>query len=147
MSKQDVRTSSRNIGPQHQKYSSIFHCTHGVLFYPCVHQTHLECLLLKTLFEVPVMFDFETLPNNMWWCRCTHIHTHTHTHRLKGRGIGNKCFALSACDDSKGKHVVVMWCRIIFKVFWPRNPTFICNSPAVVLGESLATKTFLLTVH
>ncbi len=26
------RTSSRNIGPQHQKYSSIFHFTHGVLF-------------------------------------------------------------------------------------------------------------------
>ncbi len=28
------RTSSRNIGPEHQKYSSIFHCTHGVLFIP-----------------------------------------------------------------------------------------------------------------
>ncbi len=28
------RTSSRNIGPQHHKYSSIFHCTHGVLFIP-----------------------------------------------------------------------------------------------------------------
>ncbi len=28
------RTSSRNIGPQPQKYSSIFHCTHGVLFIP-----------------------------------------------------------------------------------------------------------------
>ncbi len=28
------RTSSRNIGPQYQKYSSIFHCTHGVLFIP-----------------------------------------------------------------------------------------------------------------
>ncbi len=28
------RTSSRHIGPQHQKYSSIFHCTHGVLFIP-----------------------------------------------------------------------------------------------------------------
>ncbi len=28
------RTSSRNIGPQHQKYSSIFHCTLGVLFIP-----------------------------------------------------------------------------------------------------------------
>ncbi len=26
------RTSSRNIGPQHEKYSIIFHCTHGVLF-------------------------------------------------------------------------------------------------------------------
>ncbi len=42
------RTSSRNIGPQHQKYSSIFHGTHRVLFYPCVHQTHLEWLLLKS---------------------------------------------------------------------------------------------------
>ncbi len=28
------RTSSRNICPQHHKYSSIFHCTHGVLFIP-----------------------------------------------------------------------------------------------------------------
>jgi len=27
-------TSSRNIDPQHQKYSSIFHCTHGALFIP-----------------------------------------------------------------------------------------------------------------
>ncbi len=26
------RTSSRNIGPQHKKYSSTFHCTHGVHF-------------------------------------------------------------------------------------------------------------------
>ncbi len=47
------RTSSRNIGPQHKQYSSIFHCTHGVLFYPCVHQTHLECLLLKSYFLGP----------------------------------------------------------------------------------------------
>ncbi len=30
------RTFSRNIVPQHQKYSSIFHCTWGT-FYPCVH--------------------------------------------------------------------------------------------------------------
>ncbi len=44
------RTSSRNIGPQHQKYSSIFHYKHGVLFYPCVNQTQLECLLLKSNF-------------------------------------------------------------------------------------------------
>ncbi len=42
------RTSSRNIDSQHQKYSSIFHCTHGVCL--CVHQTHLECLLLKSSF-------------------------------------------------------------------------------------------------
>ncbi len=43
------RTSSRNIGPQHQiqQYISLnTWCT----FYPCVHQTHLECLLLKRSF-------------------------------------------------------------------------------------------------
>ncbi len=28
------RTSSRNIDPQHQKYSSIFNCTHEALFIP-----------------------------------------------------------------------------------------------------------------
>ncbi len=44
------RTSSRNIDPHHQKYSSIFHCTHEELFYPCVHQTHIECLLRKSSF-------------------------------------------------------------------------------------------------
>ncbi len=26
------RTSNRNVGPHHYKYSSIFYCTHGVLF-------------------------------------------------------------------------------------------------------------------
>ncbi len=36
------RTSSRNIGPQHQKYSSIFHCTHGVLFIPVFNETILS---------------------------------------------------------------------------------------------------------
>ncbi len=41
------RTSSRNIGPQHQKCSNVFICTQST-FYPCVHQTHLECLLLKS---------------------------------------------------------------------------------------------------
>ncbi len=43
------RTSSRNIGPRHQKYSSILLYTWGT-FYPCVHQTHLEYLLLKSSF-------------------------------------------------------------------------------------------------
>ncbi len=28
------RIFSRNIGPRHKKYSSIFNCTHGVLFIP-----------------------------------------------------------------------------------------------------------------
>ncbi len=43
------RTFSKNIGPRHQKYSSIF-IVHMGYFYPCVHQTHLECLLLKSYF-------------------------------------------------------------------------------------------------
>ncbi len=44
------RTSNRTISPQHKKYSSIFHCTTWGTFYPCVHQSHLECLLLKSSF-------------------------------------------------------------------------------------------------
>ncbi len=28
------RNSSKNIGPQHKKYSIILYCTHGVLFIP-----------------------------------------------------------------------------------------------------------------
>ncbi len=44
----------------------------------------------------------ETLPNNMWWCRC---------------------------------------CLTMFlKVFWARDSTIFSNSPAVVLGKSLALK-------
>ncbi len=98
------KMSSRNIGPQHQKtsnktskilqYISLY--TWGN-FYPYVHQTHLECLLLKSSFFFHLtiedspswscsrvwqlnILDFvfgwariiflETLPNNMWWCRC-----------------------------------------------------------------------------
>ncbi len=44
------------------------------------------------------------------------------------------------------------WCRgcvtiYLFKVFWPRDSTIFCNSPAVVLEESLAPQTLLLTVQ
>ncbi len=64
------RTSSRNIGPQYQKYSSIFHCTHGVLFIPCVHQTHLECLLLKKLiFLVTSDHGSQSWSSNRVWQR------------------------------------------------------------------------------
>ncbi len=45
-----TRISSRNIGTKHQKYSSIFHCTHGVLFIPVFTKHHLECLPLKSSF-------------------------------------------------------------------------------------------------
>ncbi len=106
-------------------------------FYPCGHQTHLECLLLKSIFLF-IFYDhrsqshlkfqsclkteyagvcfwmsyefffLETFPNNMWWCRC--------------------------CLKNK-------------KVFWPQDSAIFCNSPAIVLGESLATQIILLTMH
>ncbi len=42
------RTSSRNIGPQHQKCSSIFHCTHGVLVIPVFIKPILSvCFIIK----------------------------------------------------------------------------------------------------
>ncbi len=34
-----------------------------------------------------------------------------------------------------------------FLGFWPQDATNLYNSPAVILGESLATQTLLLTVH
>ncbi len=44
-------TSIRNIGPHTtpKMQQHILLYTQGT-FYPCVHQTHLECLLLKTYF-------------------------------------------------------------------------------------------------
>ncbi len=37
-------TSSRNTDPQHQKYSSIFHCTHEGLFIPVFTTVFLDDL-------------------------------------------------------------------------------------------------------
>ncbi len=31
--------------------------------------------------------------------------------------------------------------------FWPQDSTNLYNSPAVILGESLATQTLILSVH
>ncbi len=43
------RTSSRKIGPQHKKQQYISLYTWGT-FLSLLHQTHLECLLLKSSF-------------------------------------------------------------------------------------------------
>ncbi len=40
-------TSSRNIGPQHKTIQQCISIYTWGTFYPCVHQTHRECLLLK----------------------------------------------------------------------------------------------------
>ncbi len=43
------RTSSRNICPQHKKIQQYISLYTWGTFYPCVHQTHIEWLLLKKL--------------------------------------------------------------------------------------------------
>ncbi len=39
------------------------------------------------------------------------------------------------------------WCRCCLIIPWPWNTTFFWNSPAVIFEESLASQTFLLTMH
>ncbi len=46
------RTSSRKIGTQNQKYSSIFHCTHWVLFIPVFTKPILSVCCLEANFLV-----------------------------------------------------------------------------------------------
>ncbi len=121
------RTSSRNIGPQHQKYSSIFNCIHRVLFYPCVHQTHLECLLLKSSFFLLSSDHRSQSHLKIQSCLIT---------EYAGDDEWGEFFlkpSQTTCGD-----VGAVW-HIFKKVFWPWDSTIFCNSPAVVLGESLAT--------
>ncbi len=98
MSKQDVQDLQQKYRPttlKIQQHISLY--TWGT-FYPCVHQTHRECLLLKSSFflfhltieaspiwsssrvwllnMLEIIFGWarriflESVPNNMWWCRC-----------------------------------------------------------------------------
>ncbi len=46
------RTSSRDIGPQHKKYSSIFNCTHEVLYIAVFTKPILSVCCLKPHFLV-----------------------------------------------------------------------------------------------
>ncbi len=70
VSKQDVQCLQQKYRPSTskiQQYISLY--TWGT-FYPCVHQTLLECLLLKKVFGRERRIFLETLPNNTWWVRC-----------------------------------------------------------------------------
>ncbi len=60
--------------------------------------------MLEFVFGWARRIFLETLPNNMWWCRCC-----------------------------------LTFFFFFFKVFYPE--TIFCSSPAVVLGEFLATQT------
>ncbi len=67
------RTSSRNIGPQHKKLQQYISLYTWGTFYPCVHQTNLECLLLIiSVFSFiwpkkPVSFAVPVVSDN-WIC-------------------------------------------------------------------------------
>ncbi len=81
------RTSSRNIGPQNKKYSSIFHCTHGELFIPVFTKPILSvCIFLfhLTIEASPIwsssrvwqlnMLEFER-KQRTHFCICLNFHS------------------------------------------------------------------------
>ncbi len=63
--------------------------------------------MLEIVFGWARRIFLETLPNNMWWCRCC-----------------------------------LTFFFFFFKVFWPRDSTIFCNSPAVVLGHRVRDRVF-----
>ncbi len=136
MSKQDVQDLHQKYRPttlKIQQYISLY--TWGT-FYPCVHQTHLECFAAKTQF-VLVSSDLRS-------------QSHLKFQSCLITEYAGDCFWMSEENFSwipPEQHVVMWWCLTFFKVFWPRDSTIFYNSPSVVLEESLATQTLLLAVH
>ncbi len=130
------RTSSRNIGPQHQKYSSIFHCTHGVLFIPVFTNPSWVFAAKKLFFLFHLTIEASPIWNSVvsdnWICW-------SFAFRWARR------FFLKPSQTTCGD-IGAVW-LFFFKVLRPRDSTIFCNSPAVVFGESLAAQTLLLTMH
>ncbi len=134
--KQDVLDLQQKYSPQHKKCSSIFHCTHGVLFIPVFTKPILSVCCLKSSFLVSS--------------------DHRSQSHLKFQSCLITEYAWRLFLDEWGEFFLkpsqtTWWCRgclaIFFKAFWPRDSIIFCNSPAVVLEESLTTQTLLLTVH
>ncbi len=112
------RTSSRNIGPQHKKiqqYISVY--TWGT-FYPCVHQTHLECLLLKSnfLFNMTIEVSPICSSSRVWQLNMLEFFLFVFLYEL---GIFFLKPSRTTCGDVGGS------LTIFVKVFWPRNPIFL----------------------
>ncbi len=61
------RTSSRNIGPQHQKYSSIFHSTHGVLFPLCSPNPSWVFAAKKLIFLFHLTIEASPISSSRVW--------------------------------------------------------------------------------
>jgi len=65
VSKQDMQDLWQKIWPTALKIQQSISSTHGVLFYPCVHQTHLKCLLPKKAFFFHLTTLFSLFSNVM----------------------------------------------------------------------------------
>ncbi len=50
----DIQDLQQKYRPTTSKNSSVFNCTYKILFYPCVHQTHLECFIHLTIEAGPI---------------------------------------------------------------------------------------------
>ncbi len=111
-------------------------------FYPCIHQTHLECVLLKRL--IFLVSSDHRIQAHLKFQSCLIT-------EYAGNWFLVKAFSFFFFFFFEALTNNMWWCRGCFIIFLrfsdPEIQSFFCNSPAVVLGESLATQTLLLTVH
>ena len=66
-----------------------------------------------------------------------------------GYVAGTCVFVYLCCNNKRTTTTTTIWCQFwrLLETFWPQDSTNLCNSPAVILGDSFATQTILLTVR
>jgi len=102
----------------------------------CLRQTHLWCLWPKSF----ILFssDHITWPH---WKSDLHL---ANCRRFSLLLIDSRGFFLAALQNN------LWWCRclmVVLETFWLQDSTNLCHSPAVILGDSFASRTILLTVR
>ena len=103
----------------------------------CLRQTHLWCLLPKSF--ILVSSDHITRSH---WKSDLHL---ANCRRFSLLLIDSRGFFLATLQNN------LWWCRwrlmVVLETFWPQDSTHLYNSPAVILGDSFASRTILLTVR
>ncbi len=117
-------TSSRNIGPQHKNTAVYFIVHMGYFLSLCSPNPSWVFAAKKLLFSSD--------------------------HRNQSHLKFQSCLITEYAGDCfwMSEGMSMWWCRFCLTIlFWLRDSTIFCSSPAVVLGESLSTQTLLLTVY
>ena len=101
----------------------------------CLLQTHLLMFVAKKLYLVSS--DHITRSH---WKSDLHL---ANCRRFSLLLIDGRGFFLATLKNN------LWWCRAdgSFGDFWPQDSTNLCNSPAVILGDSFVSRTILLTVR